>query len=74
VVSSVDVWKEARRRCLNHLRQAFVEQGIKPSKVAKMNLNAQVDELMAKDDGEYVRVAFVKLKVKTGLEDDDGEL
>ena len=66
--SSVAIWLEARRRCRNHLRLALVEKGVKSNQAAKMDLEAKVDELMSSDDGEYIRVAFVKLKI--GAEDD----
>jgi hypothetical protein len=62
-VSSMDVWLEARRRCRNHLRQAFVERGIRPHVVAKMDMEAQIDDLLRQDNAEYIRVAFVRLKV-----------
>ncbi len=61
MASSIDIWQEARRRCLNHLRAAFVEQRVNPLVVAKMDLHKQVDDLLAKDSGEYIRVAFAKL-------------
>jgi len=64
MASSMEIWNEARRRARNHLRLGFVELKMKPAQVAKLNLDKQVDELMAKDDGEYLRVAFVRLNVE----------
>lgn len=61
MASSIDIWKEARRRCLNHLRAGYVESGVNPRVVAKMDLATQVDQLMEKDGGEYIRVAFATL-------------
>ena len=63
--SSMAIWFEARRRARNHLREALVSQGIKPHVVPKMDLESRVDELLCADKGEYVRVAFVRLKVET---------
>ena len=70
MASSMEIWKEARRRCTNHLRLALVEQRVKSKDVAKMNLTKQVDELMSADEGEYIRVAFVRLNVKVDHDDE----
>jgi len=67
----MDIWKEARRRCKNHLRVSFVEAGMKASQVSKLNLDKQVDELLSEDDGEYVRVAFVRLKMEIQPDDEE---
>jgi hypothetical protein len=68
MASSIDIWAEARRRCRNHLRAAFVERGMNPTVVAKMDMEKQVDDLMKADGGEYLRVAFVRLNVEIGDE------
>ena len=70
MASSMEIWEEARRRARNHLRVSLVESGMKANKVAKLNLEKQVNELMSADGGEYLRVAFVRLNVEI-MEDED---
>jgi len=68
--SSMAIWLEARRRCRNHLREGLILSGMKPHEVANMKLEDKVDELLCADSGEYVRVAFVKLKVEATDDND----
>lgn len=68
MASSTDVWEEARRRARNHIRMGLVEGGLKPGKVAKMNIEKQVSELLSEDGCGYIRAAFVTFKVEA---DDD---
>jgi hypothetical protein len=46
----------------------LVEGGLKPGKVAKMNIEKQVSELLSEDGCGYIRAAFVTFKVEA---DDD---
>ena len=71
MASSMEIWKEARRRAMNHLRMALIERGMNSAVVAKMKLDGKVDELLGGDSGEYIRVAFVKLNVEIGDEHND---
>ena len=68
--SSMEIWGEARRRARNHLRVALVESGVKAAKVAKMNLEKQVDDLLSKDGCEYLKVSFWKITKHYMIEDE----
>ena len=64
MTSSADVWEECKRRARNHIRLGLVEGGLKASKVAKMNIEKQVDELLHEDNCGYIHAAFFKFGIE----------